>query len=1065
MELFTSSAGNVLLGVIGNVLTEILFHYFKKDSLPTTTNLYQPLALILQKAIAKVVRNSKYGSEEQFSKLSTFLISPEVEAIIRQIYANKLINNQGDHIEEIRKEFVVLLALNFATNKRQRRSRANDGQQVLPWDRANSDDIANEIFSSILESCELALQISIERGILSAHEAKSTFRFQILHDELATINKNITFLMNEGALDLQAISSYEEKYRQQIPSRHGYITPPNFDTVKKLQLDMLYVCPNFTRVRRQAEDSLNTLDFKSFCKSLYRVVLLGNPGGGKSTFTDKLCNDMASNYESRMISGRRLTPVHVILRDYGAAKKNSNYSILEFIQLTAVSKYQLNTPPKGAFEYLLLNGHVAVIFDGLDELLDTSFRQTISGDVESFCALYPSVPVLVTSREVGYHEAPLDEEKFVTFRLDSFDDNLVKTYVTKWFSTIEVELEQDQRDKKIEAFMSESQAVSDLRSNPLMLALLCNIYRGQGYIPRNRPDVYEKCAVMLFERWDRSRGIQVTLAFESRIIFAMMYLAHWIYTDQTLQGGVAEHKLVSKATEYLCQKQFEDTDEAEKAAIEFIAFCRGRAWVFTDTGTMRDGERLYQFTHRTFLEYFAARHLVRISRNTDSLKRILLPKILRREWDAVAQLAFKIQDKQTEGSGDALILSVLGKANGKSLTARWNLLCFAGKCLEFMVPSPQVKRKIVTQSVDLLIEMGLQRLREDNLSNSVNRNALEILLCGLLNSAVENQATVADELKNYLIKKIHTSDVDESFISYEIGYHLYFPIIFDRDGRTRKESLEFWQGVSAMIFKECSNQIINELSPKYYRASIDCLCSGNIKIESVIKQHGIAAIFDHTSYVAFSNVSTIPYIINSLDRLFDFKNETSEWSIYSARLSEFGQFILSAELPFSTSNLGIITNEKYFQNSGGSITSLLGKDFAQDIMDSIPVQSKLQMRLDATVTFSVFCSVAIYLEIFSQGGIALKDLILNTSHPTIKRFQNTFLSQLGCDISIEAVELELDSVNLTSRHREFILSWFKREIMFISIQNSSDSLENSIPANTPKEENKHITIPTLPTRQ
>ena len=40
-----------------------------------------------------------------------------------------------------------------------------------------------------------------------------------------------------------------------------------------------------------------------------------------------------------------------------------------------------------------------VIFDGLDELLDTHYRQEIKGDIESFCNLYPTVPVLITSRE------------------------------------------------------------------------------------------------------------------------------------------------------------------------------------------------------------------------------------------------------------------------------------------------------------------------------------------------------------------------------------------------------------------------------------------------------------------------------------------------------------------------------------------------------------------------------------------------------------------------------------------------------------------------------------------
>ncbi len=54
----------------------------------------------------------------------------------------------------------------------------------------------------------------------------------------------------------------------------------------------------------------------------------------------------------------------------------------------------------------------------------------ISSDVESFCNLYPSVPVLVTSREVGYEQAPLDEKKFEIFRLAPLKEDQVEKYVT-----------------------------------------------------------------------------------------------------------------------------------------------------------------------------------------------------------------------------------------------------------------------------------------------------------------------------------------------------------------------------------------------------------------------------------------------------------------------------------------------------------------------------------------------------------------------------------------------------------------------------------------------------------
>ena len=265
----------------------------------------------------------------------------------------------------------------------------------------------------------------------------------------------------------------------------------------------------------------------------------------------------------------------VVLREYGSEKKARKCSILEYLEQVSSSNYQLK-PPSGSLEYLLLNGRAVVIFDGLDELLETRYRMEISNDIESFSTMYPSVPIVVTSRLVGYDQAPLDESKFEVFNIARFDEIQVKEYATKWFS-MELDITAVQIERQVNSFMLESDIVPDLRSNPLMLALMCNIYRGENYIPRNRPDVYEKCAVMLFERWDTSRGIHVNLPFEAHIKPAMMYLAHWIYINDNLQGGVSESQLVTEAAKYLLKHRFENEDEATFAAKDFIEFYRGRA--------------------------------------------------------------------------------------------------------------------------------------------------------------------------------------------------------------------------------------------------------------------------------------------------------------------------------------------------------------------------------------------------------------------------------------------------------------------------------------------------------
>ena len=74
-------------------------------------------------------------------------------------------------------------------------------------------------------------------------------------------------------------------------------------------------------------------------------------------------------------------------------------------------------------------------------------------------------------------------------------------------------------------------------------------------------------------------------------------------------------------------------------------------WVFTDTGTTASGDKLYSFTHRTFLEYFAASQLAYGSDSPEKLARALAPHIARGEWAVVSELAVQVKDStSTEGA-------------------------------------------------------------------------------------------------------------------------------------------------------------------------------------------------------------------------------------------------------------------------------------------------------------------------------------------------------------------------------------------------------------------------------
>jgi hypothetical protein len=671
----------ILLNLASNGLTEMaLFGGREIHARRRKQGEPKPVSDALKEAISEAVRQVVAKANvppERKGQLEKFLESSDVQATVRQIYAVRLTSNGGtgsSDIKAIRERFAAAIDL-YAGN-------------------TIGIAAASNLFDLLLARCDAALQHAIEQGILAAHEARSVARHRVVVDELHSIRRSLEFL-TEAKPDIPKILQFEDQYRKQVGNRHSFIRPPNLDQARKLPIDKIYVAPNFAGpLTRKKQDFVRVSGLQQFLSGVHRTVLLGQPGGGKSTLTHKVCSDLSERYDERLLADRLLSPVLVILRDYAVAKARNSLSILQFIEETAQATYQV-PPPKDAFEYLLNNGGLLVIFDGLDELLDTGRRREMSDDVESFSTQFPSTPILVTSREIGYDQAPLDEERFQQFRLAAFREDEVVEYAQKWFAA-DVDLPERQRADRAAAFVRDSALVADLRTNPLMLALMCSIYRGESYIPRNRPDVYEKCALMLFEQWDRSRSIRVSLAIEYHLFPAMQFLAHWIYSSASLQGGVTEQKLVQRAVDFLVPRRFDDRAEAEVAAREFIAFCRGRAWVFTDTGTTPDGERLYQFTHRTFLEYFTANHLVHTSESSAALLKELRPKILREEWDVVAQLAFQIMSKTRDRASDELLGGLLKVTQTGQRVRRVNALSFAARCLEFLVPSPRVTRSVTS---------------------------------------------------------------------------------------------------------------------------------------------------------------------------------------------------------------------------------------------------------------------------------------------------------------------------------------------------------------------------------
>jgi hypothetical protein len=479
---------------------------------------------------------------------------------------------------------------------------------------------------------------------------------------LAYAVKNNTLVLRR-APSLADFHSYAAQLRGRIAAVHGEMRLPHIGVSRSVPYDELYVRPTLSP----------DLTVSSLTAPGRRTVLLGDPGAGKSTLAEKLTHDIALDTEERV-------PFLLVLRDFTASLRSGGRELLKYFEHICNDPYNLH-PPRDAVEYLLRNGRAVVVLDGLDELVQPELRRRVVRLVEGFAHQYPLTPIVVTARKVGYQEAPLSESLFTVGTVDDFDSGQVADYAARWFA-LDGATPAHQSARLADAFLRESTDIKELRRNPLLLALLCAMYSSEHYLPRNLAQVYERCAVMLFDRWDSMRGIALPVQFQGRLRAAVQHLAWYLFDGPEPGAALPRSRIVRLLTNYLVTKSF-DPDEAEGAAERFTEFCTGRAWILTDVDATAS-EPLFGFTHRTFMEYFAAEHLVRKHTTSTALWTALRSHVSEGAWAVVSRVALQLHDRNVDdGADDVLTLAI-----------RDDELLFAAESLTYLTPRPAIVRGI-----------------------------------------------------------------------------------------------------------------------------------------------------------------------------------------------------------------------------------------------------------------------------------------------------------------------------------------------------------------------------------
>jgi NACHT domain-containing protein len=601
---------------------------------------------------------------------------------------------------------------------------------------------------------ELVLkQVVAARAIIPAGSLNDKFAVAISADMASAAIRNSTLIS-----ELESIRNIEEfstLLRSQVAALRNGLSLTHIGNQPKVSYQKLYVQSLF-------EDAITkgAIRVPDMLATLRRCAVLGDPGAGKSTFAAKLAHDLAVDAIQDLTLQ---VPILFVVREHAEHLRSRRMALIEYLDKICKQPYNTVVPPN-ALEYLLLNGRVTVIVDGIDELGSSEQRRRLTELVEGFAHRYPLTRIVVTSRIVGYLDAPLDPGMFPVVHVLPFAEPQVEEYAKAWFAMDEM-MPTDKRVELTQSFVAESSSVSDLRSNPLILSLLCALYSSKHYIPRHRTEVYEQCAELLFERWDQRRGIYVPLRFDSHMRPAVSSLAWRLFTDTKRRQAVPRQEMRDYLTTYMLERRFSSEEEARGAANEFLDFCAGRAWVLTEMGT-HGFEPLYGFTHRTFLEYFTALQLVRREPTPEAVWRELKRRALDASWDVVAQLALQILDRQHEDGGDKVLSRLLNEmpSAGESPRAA-SYLAFAGRSVASVVPTNTTIARLTAECLRLAGNVPVRsRMRYFWLRSEIGELSMKDLPLVELSTTVlpDNASRVRDGILSAL-KQYNDAAVDSSF--------------------------------------------------------------------------------------------------------------------------------------------------------------------------------------------------------------------------------------------------------------------------------------------------------------
>lgn len=346
-------------------------------------------------------------------------------------------------------------------------------------------------------------------------------------------------------------------------------------------------------------------------KSYSGVIVLGDPGAGKTTFLKYLAVRLARGEGAQMGLDDYL-PILLPLAAFANALQTKDIRLDDFIA-EYFSMIGSDLPIGAMLGEALKAGRALILLDGLDEVRDINMRNTVVERVVDFYTFHrhQGNKFVLTSRVVGYRAVRPSAEDLAECTIVDFEDDEIEGFVTRWMTALEkqaqghtpvaiADAEADRRDL-LDA-IHHNPGVRQLASTPLLLTILALMKRQGVTLPERRVQLYDQYVTTLLSTWNRARSLSGRAPGrdidEIQTVRILAPLALWMHEISPGVGLVGREDMRRKLEELFHER---GDVSPHQAARQFLLDVREHAALLLERGPSE-----YGFIHLTFEEYLAA---------------------------------------------------------------------------------------------------------------------------------------------------------------------------------------------------------------------------------------------------------------------------------------------------------------------------------------------------------------------------------------------------------------------------------------------------------------------------